>query len=123
MIRYLSLEDLLHVVDVLHGGERQIRDMGLLGSAAARPATTVFGEDAYPEFHDKAAALLHSLARNHPLVDGNKRLAWVATRLFYLANERVLDAPENDAFDLVMAVAEGRVDVPEIAQSLQRWGQ
>ncbi|MHB8961409.1 MAG: type II toxin-antitoxin system death-on-curing family toxin [Candidatus Limnocylindrales bacterium] len=123
MIRYVLLEDLLRIADLIHAGERQVRDVGLLASAAARPATTVFGEDAYPEFHEKAAALLHSLARNHPLVDGNKRLAWVATRLFYLANERVLEAPEDEAFDLVMAVAEGRMDVPEIAQSLQRWGQ
>lgn len=123
MIQYLTLDDLLLIVDRLHGGQRQIRDVGLLSSAAARPATTVFGEDAYPSFGQKAGALLHSLARNHPLVDGNKRLAWVATRLFYLANGRVLLAPEDEAFELVMAVAEGRLDVPEIAASLGRWSQ
>lgn len=123
MIQYLTLDDLLLIVDRLHEGQRQIRDVGLLSSAAARPATTVFGEDAYANFEDKAAALLHSLARNHPLVDGNKRLAWVATRLFHLANRRVLLAPEDEAFNLVIAVAEGRLDVPEIAESLRRWGQ
>ncbi len=123
MTRYLSLDDLLSIVDRVQGGQRQIRDMGLLSSAAARPATTVFGEDAYPRFEDKAAALLHSLARNHPLVDGNKRLAWVAVRLFHMVDERVLDAPEDDAYDLVMAAAEGRLEVPDIAARLAGWGQ
>jgi len=122
VIRFLTVDDLLDVVDRLHGGQRQIRDLGLLASAAARPQTTVFGADAYPEFEDKAAALLHSIARNHLLADGNKRLAWIAVRLFFLANGRVLDAPEDDAFDLVMAVAAGRLDVPDIAAALQRWG-
>ena len=121
MIRYPTLDDLLRITERLHDGERPVRDLGLLASAAARPATTVFGEDAYPSFEDKAAALLHSPVRNHPLVDGNKRLGWVATRFFYLMNNRVLQAQEDEAFDLVIAVAEGRLDVPDIAAALRRW--
>ena len=86
-IEYLSVEDLLEiaagVIDHVI-----VRDAGLLAAAAARPRVTVFGDDAYPTFEDQAAALLHSLVRNHALVDGNKRLAWSATRIFCLLNDR-----------------------------------
>jgi death-on-curing protein len=67
-----------------------VRDVGLLAAAAAHPRVTVFGDDAYPTFEDKAAALLHSLVRNHALIEGNKRLAWSATRIFCLLNGRDL---------------------------------
>jgi death-on-curing protein len=60
--------------------DSQVR--ALLGSAVARPKTTVVGAEAYPDIHTKAAALLHSLCRNHALVDGNKRLAWTACQVF-----------------------------------------
>ena len=83
MTRYLSLDDLLTIADAAVSEEMVVRDAGLLESALARPQSTVFGADAYPTLHTKAAALLHSLARNHALVDGNKRLAWLATRAEY----------------------------------------
>lgn len=97
-----------------------LRDHGLLASAAARPQATVFGEDAYPTFAKKAAALMHSLARNHPLVDGNKRLAWSATRVFCLLNETDLRTEVDAAEALVMAVARGESDVPELAVTIER---
>ena len=88
-VDYLSVDDLLEIAaGVL--GRVEVRDRGLLASAAARPATTVFGADAYPRFPEKLAALMHSLARNHPLLDGNKRLAWSAARVFCLMNGRDL---------------------------------
>lgn len=111
---YLTVDDLLEIAaGVL--GEVQLRDPGLLASAAARPMTTVFGDDAYPTFADKAAALMHSLARNHPLVDGNKRLAWSATRAFCLLNGHDLRYTVDDAEALVLSVAAGETDVPGIA--------
>ena len=76
MTRYLSLDDLLRIADAAAGVEVVVRDVGLLELGLGRPRATVFGEDAYPDIHTKAAALPHSLARNHALVDGNKRLAW-----------------------------------------------
>ncbi len=86
MTDFLSLEDLLEIArGVLP--EVQIRDIGLLESACGRPQTTVFGELAYPGLHDQAAALIHSLARNHPLVDGNKRLAWSGMKVFLHLND------------------------------------
>jgi death-on-curing protein len=112
---YLTLEDLLEIAaGVL--GEVLVRDTGALAAAAARPATTVFGADAYPTLAEKAAALMHSLARNHPLVDGNKRLAWSATRAFCLLNEVDLRYDVDDAEQLVLAVAAGDLDVSGVAE-------
>lgn len=113
-IDYLSADDLLEVAaGVLD--EVQVRDAGLLASAAARPATTVFGADAYPTFAEKAAALMHSLARNQALVDGNKRLAWSATRAFCLLNGRDIRYQVDTAETFVLSVAAGELDVPQIA--------
>jgi death on curing protein len=105
-IDYLSVEDLLEIaVGVI--GDVAIRDHGLLASAAGRPQSSAFGEDAYPTFAAKAGALMHSLARNHALVDGNKRLAWAATRTFCLLNERDLAFAIDDAEQFVLGVAQG----------------
>jgi death-on-curing protein len=108
---FLSVTDLLDIAGGIIKGVA-VRDPGLLASAAARPRTTVFGADAYPTFAAKAAALLHSLARNHPLVDGNKRLAWSATRVFCLVNGRDLVFTVDDAEAMVLAVAAGHLDGP-----------
>lgn len=113
-VDYLSVDDLL---DIAAGvlDEFQLRDAGLLASAAARPATTVFGADAYLVFSDKLAALVHSPARSHPLVDGNKRLAWSAGRAFCILNGRDLHYSVDDAETFMLAVAAGDLDVPDIA--------
>ena len=116
---YLDLEDLLHIAQRTLG-EVQLRDVGLLESASARPRSTAFGRDAYPTIHHKAAALLHSVARNHPLVDGNKRLALAATIAFYGMNGLRLTLSNDEAYDLVMAVAAGEIDgVHRIAETLR----
>ncbi len=113
-IDYLSVEDLLEiaagVIDHV-----VVRDAGLLAAAVGRPQVTVFGDDAYSTFEDKAAALLHSLVRNHALVDGNKRLAWSAARVFCLLNGRELTYTVDEAEDLMLSAASGQVDVPQIA--------
>jgi death-on-curing protein len=98
----------------------EVRDAGLLEAALARPQASVFGEDAYPTVHEKAAALLHSLARNHALVDGNKRLALAATIAFYGMNGMRLTLSNQAAYDLVVDVATGRLDdVLAIASTLE----
>jgi death-on-curing protein len=114
-IDYLSIDDLMEVAAGVIGAGLQIRDAGLLASAAARPMTTVFGDEAYPTFALKAAALMHSLARNHPLVDGNKRLAWSAMRTSCLLNRRDIRYSVDEAEQFVLAVAAGELDVPQIA--------
>ncbi len=120
MTAYLSLDDLLAAAEAAVGRTPEVRDYGLLESALARPQTTVFGEDAYPGLHQKAAALLHSLVRNHALVDGNKRLGWVAVRLFYVLNDVDLRADHDDAFEFVMRIAAGELhDLDEMASWLE----
>lgn len=121
MVEYLDLEDLLALTADLRAGP--VRDHGLLESAVARPRTSVFGEDAYPALVDKAAALLHSICKNHALVDGNKRLAWLATDVFLRINGVVVELADDEAFDLVMGVAEGSLDVPDIARVLATAGK
>jgi death-on-curing protein len=113
-IDYLSVEDLLEIaVGVIE--HVVVRDAGLLAAAAARPQMTVFGDDAYPTFEDKAAALLHSLVSNHALVDGNTRLAWSAARVFCLLNGRGLAYTVDEAEDLMLSAASGQLDVPQIS--------
>jgi death-on-curing protein len=118
---YLTLPDLLHVAERTLGPDYAVRDIGLLEAALARPRATAFGKDAYPDLDAKAAALLHSIARNHALVDGNKRLALTSVIAFYGLNGRRLTLTNDEAYDLVMSVAEGRLDaVDAIAVVLQR---
>jgi death-on-curing protein len=117
---YLDLEDLLLIARVAVGGEVSVRDHGLLASALARPQTTVFGADAYPDLHTKAAALLHSLARNHALVDGNKRLAWLATYVSLDINGHRPQSSNDEVVELVLAIAAGELtDVSAIAERLR----
>lgn len=119
MTEYLTLEDVLSLIDDL--GVGPIRDIGLLDSAAHRPQVSVYGSDAYPTIDDKAAALLESLVRNHALVDGNKRLGWLATVVFYGLNDITLEAPDDDAYDLVITIASGTTTHQHAAERLQNW--
>jgi death on curing protein len=115
--RFLGLEDLLALVRL--GGIGPVADLGLLDSSAARPRSSAFGVDAYESLDLKAAALLHSIARNHTLVDGNKRLAWLATVVFLDLNGHEPDVGDDEAFNLVMDVAQGVVELAEIAARLR----
>lgn len=122
MTEFLDLEDLLDIAREAVGNNVVVGDYGLLESALARPRASVFGQDAYPDLHLKAAALLHSLARNHGLVDGNKRLAWTACRTFLAINDHWISAPEDERFDFVIEVATGAMtELDEIAERLRRW--
>ena len=115
-VEYLDLEDILHLVRLL--GIGPVRDVGLLDSAVARPRSSAFGEDAYPSISLKAAALLHSITNNHALVDGNKRLAWLATTVFLDLNWLAPGLSDDDAFALVWEVASTSLDVEAIALKL-----
>jgi death-on-curing protein len=118
--RHLTVEQVLRIARAAVGGPIEVRDIGLLESAVHRPRASVLGQDAYPDLFTKAAALLHSLARNHPLVDGNKRLAWLATYVFLAKNGAVVDPADDEAYELVIDVAAGTVDdVDSIADVLR----
>jgi len=113
---HLDIEDLLRLTRLLEAGP--VRDVGLLEAACARPRASVLGDEAYPTLELKAAALLHSLVRNHALADGNERLAWLATVVFLDLTGNTVDLDDDAAFELVMAAAEGHLDVEEIARRL-----
>ena len=118
---FLTLPELLHIAERTLGPDYAVRDYGLLEAALARPRATAFGKDAYPTLDAKAAALLHSQARNHALLDGNKRLALAALIAFYGLNGRRLTLTNDAAYDLVMNVISGKLDsAEEIAAALHR---
>lgn len=119
-VEYLSVDDLVALATVLLGSPPPIRDLGLLAAAAARPEASAFGEDAYPDVFTKAAALLHSIVTSHPLVDGNKRLGWLACAVFLDLNGVDPTVASNDeVYELVMAVAAGPLGVDELAARLR----
>ena len=117
-IDYLELEDLLEIGRAIISDFR-VKEIGLLESALARPRTTIFGKAAYETFEEKVALLLHSLARNHSLVDGNKRLAWAATRIFSFMNGYDFDYATDSAEQLVIGTAIGSYDAAQIALMLK----
>jgi death on curing protein len=124
MTHYLDLETALLVAERAIGAEPLVADYGLLESALARSSSTVLGQDAYPTLHHKAAALLHSLVKNHCLVDGNKRLAWLATVVFCHINDWRVEAPDDEAYDFVIAIADGTLgDLDTIADTLRLWSR
>ena len=120
-VEFLDLDDVVHLAIALLGDPAPIGDIGLLGSAVARPQTTAFGEDAYLDIWTKAAALLHSIVKNHALVDGNKRLGWLATAVFLEINGiEISRASNDDVYDLVIDAAAGQPTVDTIAKRLRQ---
>lgn len=118
--RFLSVEQVLDLAELAIEATPQLRDLGLLDSAVHRPRAEMFGQEAYPDLVSKAAALLHSLAINHPFVDGNKRVAWLSTVVFLAYNGVDLDTDDDSAYDFVIAVAVGKLsEVAEIANVLR----
>ena len=116
---YLDLEDLLHIAERTLG-KVEVRDRGLLEAALARPQASAFGEDAYPSTVEKAAGLIHSIARNHALVDGNKRLALAGGIAFLGINGLRLTMSNDEAYDLIISIATGELDdVHDIAGVLR----
>ena len=117
---YLDLDDLVELALTLLGDPPPIRDIGLLGAAAARPQTTAFGRDAYPDLLTKAAALLQSIVINHALVDGNKRLGWLATAVFLELNGmKASRASNDDVYELVIWIASSNPDFNEVTTRLR----
>ncbi|KAK1179634.1 type II toxin-antitoxin system death-on-curing family toxin [Streptomyces sp. NBS 14/10] len=121
-MKYLTVQEVLDLAEIACGGQRvAVRDLGLLSSAVHRPQSQMFGMEAYTDLFEKAAALLQSLAVNHPLVDGNKRMAWMSTVVFLdLNGTDMLDVDQDEAYKLVVGVAAGAIeDVEDIARGLR----
>lgn len=116
-MRYVTVDELVYIneqvvtgeaIHTIVEGKRAVRDMGLLEAAAARPEASAFGEDAYPTLNEKAAVLLHSIARNHPFADGNKRTATVAALFMLAINGQQVTWTAAEALEWIVAVAEGK---------------
>ena len=123
-VEFLDTDDLIELARRLLGDPPPVRDVGLLTAAAARPQASAFGSDAYPDIWTKAAALLQSVVNNHALIDGNKRLGWLATAVFLQLNgASVTAAPNDDVYEFVMRVAAEEVSVEEIADLLRELSQ
>lgn len=123
-VRYIHIDEILAIARTVNDTEHSVRDMGLLVSAIERPRTNVFGDELYPTLYEKAAALLHSVARNHALIDGNKRTAWLAMRVFLRFNgvsAGTAPPPVSVAGPFVEEVAQDNIDVPAIAKRLSAW--
>lgn len=121
-MKYLTVEEVLDLAELACGGQRiAVRDLGLLSSAMHRPQSQMFGVEAYADLFEKAAALLQSLAVNHPLVDGNKRMAWMSTVVFLDFNgTEMLDVNQDESYKLVIEVATGSLeDVGQIGRRLR----
>jgi death on curing protein len=95
-----------------------VKDLGLLDSALSRPKSTLFGQDAYESLELKAAAMMHSIIKNHPMIDGNKRSAWFCTKSFLAINGRLVEAEPELALEFILDVATDRIDLPQIAEWL-----
>ena len=118
---YLRYDELLYIAERAIGPDVVVRDHGLLESALARPQASVFGRDAYPTLMLKAAALTHSLVRNHGLVDGNKRLGLSGLIAFLGLNGMRLTWTNDEAYEFIVEIASGGLDeVSEIAERIER---
>jgi death-on-curing protein len=120
-VEFLDLDDVIELAIALLGDSPPIRDLGLLGSAVARPQTRLFGQDAYPDLWSKAAALLQSIVNNHALIDGNKRVGWLATAVFLEINGVEISGADNDnVYDLVLNIAACNLPIEQIATGLEQ---
>ncbi len=119
-IQYLALEDILEIGEALVPDFR-IRDIGLIESAVNRPATTICGQEAYESLSDKIAALMHSIAPNRALIDGNKQLSWLCGKVFATLNEHDFQVSDDEAEKVMEAIASGELDAKSLAPIVRKW--
>ena len=122
-MRYLELVEAVAIIDEMR---LHVKDLTLIHSALGRPAASMFGVEQYPDLLDKAAALLHSLVNNHPMVDGNKRVAWVLTSTFLQLNGCTYLNPDPvQVYEFLVTEVAGNdsIGIPEISVQLAEWFQ
>jgi death on curing protein len=122
VIRYVTVDELIYInarlilpIHTIVEGKRAVRDMGLLEAAAGRPMQSVFGQDAYPTLTEKAAVLLHAIARNHPFADANKRTATVGAIFMLEVNGLTPVWQPADALERIVDLAEGKTEPDALA--------
>ena len=117
MTHYLDLEDALQQIAV---AGFYVKDLGLLDSALARPRTTLFGEDAYPTLELKAAAMVHSIIKNHAMVDGNKRTSWFMLSSFLYINGYFIEMNADQGMELTLGIATDKLTLAEAADMIRK---
>ncbi len=117
MTEYLTIEDALYQIKRLGF---YVKDIGLLESALARPQTSLFGEDAYPELSLKVAAMMQSIIKNHALVDGNKRTSWVMMVSFLWINGFSHTMDDETGFNLTLDIATDKLTLEEASVIIQK---
>lgn len=123
-MNFLTLPEVLEIHRdqvTRYGGTLGLRDIELLKSAIAMPMATYGGEFLHTDVYEMAAAYLFHLVKNHPFLDGNKRVGAVSALVFLALNGQDLDAPENDFAETVLAVARGELDKSQLAVFIRRW--
>ena len=122
-MRYLTLAEALTIAETVTGVEAgvlaRVSRLDLLDSALHAPQAGFADEDFYPDLIDKAAVLVVRIAKNHPLLDGNKRLAWAALNMFCALNDHALKVPADDAVETMLAIASGELDEAGVAEWLR----
>lgn len=121
-MRFLTPSEVVRINEQ-ESGPDLLADFGLLEAAVMRPQQSVFGADAYPDIHTKAAAMMHSLIRNHPFLDGNKRTGVLSVILLYNLNGFAIEADQGDVVALALDIAEGQIDVEGISGILKGWSR
>lgn len=117
MTHYLDLEDALQQIAV---AGFYVKDLGLLDSALARPRTTLFGEDAYPTLELKAAAMVHSIIKNHAMVDGNKRTSWFMLSSFLYINGYFIEMNADQGMEFTLGIATDKLTLAEAADMIRK---
>jgi death-on-curing protein len=114
---YLDLEDALQQIAAVGF---HVKDLGLLDSALARPKTTLFGEDAYPTLELKAAAMVHSIIKNHAMVDGNKRTSWFMLSSFLYINGYFIEMTADEGMEFTLGIATDKLSLAEAAAMIRK---
>ena len=117
MTYYLELEDALQQIAAVGF---YVKDLGLLDSALARPKTTLFGEDVYPTLELKAAAMVHSIIKNHAMVDGNKRTSWFMLSSFLYINGYFIEMTADEGMEFTLGIATDKLSLAEAAAMIRK---
>jgi death-on-curing protein len=119
-MRLITIQELVELYRLVEGGEPIFRDFGLLDAAIHRQHSSAFGVELYPTLDLKIAALMDSIARSHPLVDGNKRLTFLAAILSYQLNGRLTIVGDVDTLtNLILEISNSHLELEVIAEKLK----
>ncbi|WP_258232071.1 type II toxin-antitoxin system death-on-curing family toxin [Priestia megaterium] len=124
MIKYLTIDQVIEInkrMILMYNDNEQIgvKDRGLLESAVYKPQQTLFEKDAYKTIYDKAAVLLHSIAKNHAFYNGNKRTALMSMIVFLYTNGLKFTMSDSKADEFVVRIVKNEFTLETIAEFIE----